>query len=75
MKQFMDDDFILDNETAAHLFHDYAEKLPIIDYHCHLSPREIYEDRRFKDLGEIWFGGKQEDGSYAGDQYKWRLLR
>ncbi len=75
MKQFMDDDFILDNETAAHLFHDYAEKLPIIDYHCHLSPREIYEDRRFKDLGEIWFGGKQEDGSYAGDHYKWRLLR
>ena len=75
MKQFMDEDFILDNGTAKHLFHDHAEDLPIIDYHCHLSPREIYEDKRFKDLGEVWFGGLNDDGSYAGDHYKWRLLR
>ncbi len=75
MKQFMDDDFILGNETARHLFHDYSEKLPIIDYHCHLSPREIYEDRRFDNLGDVWLGGKGDDGSYAGDHYKWRLMR
>ena len=47
MKQFLDNDFILQNDTAKHLFHDYAESLPIIDYHCHISPKEIYEDRRF----------------------------
>ena len=75
MKRFMDDDFILGNDTAKHLFHDYAENLPIIDYHCHLSPREIYEDVRFDSLGDVWFGGKQADGSYYGDHYKWRLMR
>ncbi|MBR4719045.1 MAG: glucuronate isomerase [Lachnospiraceae bacterium] len=75
MKAFMDDDFILENDTARHLFHDYAEGLPIIDYHCHLSPREIYEDRRFEDLGDVWFGGKEDDGSISGDHYKWRLMR
>ena len=75
MKRFLDDDFILQNETARHLFHDYAEKLPLIDYHCHISPQEIYEDRRFEDLGDVWFGGRQPDGSYAGDHYKWRLMR
>lgn len=75
MKKFMDDDFILGSETAKHLFHDYSENLPIIDYHCHLSPREIYEDRRFDNLGDVWLGGKGDDGSYAGDHYKWRLMR
>ena len=75
MKQFMDDDFILDNDTARHLFHDYAEDLPIIDYHCHLSAKEIYEDIRFDSLGDVWFGGRQEDGGYYGDHYKWRLMR
>ncbi len=75
MKRFMDDDFILGNETAKHLFHDYAENLPIIDYHCHLSPKEIYEDVKFNSLGDVWFGGEQEGGSYAGDHYKWRLMR
>lgn len=75
MKKFMDDDFILGNDTAKHLFHDYSEELPIIDYHCHLSPREIYEDIRFESLGDVWFGGKQGDGSYYGDHYKWRLMR
>ena len=71
----MDQDFVLETETAKHLFHDYAEKLPLLDYHCHLNPREIYEDRRFNNLTEVWLGGKQSDGSYCGDHYKWRLMR
>ena len=75
MKQFMDQDFMLYNDTAKHLFHDYSEDLPIIDYHCHISPKEIYEDRRFNDLSEVWLGGKNPDGSYFGDHYKWRLMR
>ncbi len=75
MKAFMDKDFLLSTETAKHLFHDYAEKLPLVDYHCHLNPREIYEDRRFNDLAEVWLGGQQPDGSYAGDHYKWRVMR
>ena len=75
MKAFMDKDFLLETETAKHLFHDYAEKLPLVDYHCHLNPREIYEDRRFDNLVEVWLGGKQPDGSYAGDHYKWRVMR
>ena len=75
MKKFLDDDFLLDNDTARHLFHDYVKNLPIIDYHCHLSPREIYEDRRFDNLGDVWFGGRQDDGSCYGDHYKWRLMR
>ncbi len=75
MKTFMDKDFLLETETAKHLFHDYAEKLPLIDYHCHLNPQEIYEDRRFHNLTEVWLGGKQADGTYAGDHYKWRLMR
>ena len=43
MKNFMDQDFLLESETARHLYHDYAAKMPIVDYHCHISPREIYE--------------------------------
>ena len=75
MKAFMDKDFLLETQTAKHLFHDYAEKLPLVDYHCHLSPREIYEDRRFGNLAEVWLGGVQPDGSYFGDHYKWRVMR
>ncbi len=75
MKAFMDQDFLLETETAKHLFHDYAEQLPLVDYHCHLNPREIYEDRRFQNLAEVWLGGKQPDGSYYGDHYKWRVMR
>ena len=75
MKAFMDADFMLQNETARHLFHDYAETLPIIDYHCHISPQEIYEDRRYNNLAEIWLGGRNPDGSYFGDHYKWRVMR
>lgn len=75
MKPFMDRDFLLGTETAKHLFHDYAEHQPLVDYHCHISPREIYENRRFNNLTEVWLGGRQADGSYFGDHYKWRVMR
>ena len=75
MQTFMNKDFLLQTETARHLYHDYAAKLPLIDYHCHLNPREVYEDRRFEDLAQVWLGGQQPDGSFAGDHYKWRLMR
>jgi len=71
----MDKDFILQTETAKHLYHDYACKMPLADYHCHLSPKEIYEDRRFDNIVEVWLGGRNPDGSYAGDHYKWRMMR
>ena len=66
MKKFMDRDFLLSTETAKHLYHDIAADLPIIDYHCHLSPREIFEDRHFENITQVWLGG---------DHYKWRLMR
>ena len=66
MKAFMDQDFILNTKTAKKLYHDYAEKTPILDYHCHLDPREIAEDRQFKNITELWLGG---------DHYKWRIMR
>ena len=75
MKAFMDKDFLLETETAKHLFHDYAENLPLVDYHCHINPQEIYEDRRFNNLVEVWLGGKQPGGGYFGDHYKWRVMR
>ena len=75
MRAFMDQDFILQTETAKHLYHDYAKHLPLVDYHCHLNPREIYEDRRFENLAQVWLGGRQSDGSYFGDHYKWRVMR
>ncbi len=75
MKPFMDKDFLLETETAKHLFHDYAEELPLVDYHCHIPPQEIYEDRRFEDLTQVWLGGENPDGTYFGDHYKWRLMR
>ena len=75
MKEFMDKDFILETETAKHLYHDYASKMPLADYHCHLNPQEIYEDRRFNNLAEVWLGGENPDGTFAGDHYKWRVMR
>ncbi|MBE6910761.1 MAG: glucuronate isomerase [Ruminococcaceae bacterium] len=75
MKPFMDRDFLLETDTAKRLFHDVAEHQPLVDYHCHIPPREVYEDRRFANLTEVWLGGKQPDGSYFGDHYKWRLMR
>ncbi|VBB09781.1 uronate isomerase [Lucifera butyrica] len=62
----MDEDFLLETETAKRLFHEYAEKMPIIDYHCHISPQEIAENHKFKSITEAWLGG---------DHYKWRLIR
>ena len=75
MKAFMDKDFVLETETAKHLYHDYASKMPLADYHCHLNPQEIYEDRRFNNIAEVWLGGLQPDGTYFGDHYKWRVMR
>ena len=53
MKNFMDKDFLLETETAKRLYHEYAENMPIIDYHCHLSPREIYEDMAYDNITEV----------------------
>ena len=66
MQPFLSEDFLLTTPTARALYHDIAAKQPIIDYHCHIDPREIYEDRQFDDLAQLWLGG---------DHYKWRLLR
>ena len=66
MKKFMDDEFLLDSETAKTLFHESAEGAPVIDFHNHLNPKEIYEDRCFENLAEVWLGG---------DHYKWRAMR
>ena len=75
MKPFMDKDFLLETETAKHLFHDYSDPMPLVDYHCHISPKEIYEDRRFNNIAEVWLGGENPDGTYFGDHYKWRVMR
>ena len=75
MRKFMDEDFLLQSETARHLFHDIAEHLPLVDYHCHISAKDICEDRRFDDLAQAWLGGRNADGSYFGDHYKWRIMR
>ena len=71
MKEFMDKDFLLTTETAKKLYHEHAEKMPIIDYHCHLQPQEIAEDKHFRNLAEAWLGA----GNRYGDHYKWRALR
>ena len=66
MKQFMDNDFLLSTDMARELYHDYAAKMPILDYHCHINPREIAEDRKFDNITQVWLGG---------DHYKWRQMR
>ena len=66
MKQFLDEDFILSTDAAKKLYHEYAETMPILDYHCHLNPREIYEDVKFDNITRVWLGG---------DHYKWRQMR
>lgn len=65
MKKFMDEDFLLSNETSRKLF-DAAKDEPIFDWHCHLSPKEIYENKKPRDIAELWLGG---------DHYKWRGMR
>ncbi|MDM5200892.1 glucuronate isomerase [Fictibacillus enclensis] len=66
MAKFMDENFLLKNDIAVTLYHDYASEMPIIDYHCHLSPKEIYENKTFKNITEAWL---------SGDHYKWRVMR
>ena len=64
--KFINEDFLLQTRTAARLYHQFAESEPIFDYHCHLSPHDIAENRQFKNLFEIWL---------EGDHYKWRAMR
>lgn len=66
MKQFMDENFLLSTDTAQKLYHDFAAKMPIIDYHCHINPKEIALDRKFENITQVWLGG---------DHYKWRQMR
>lgn len=66
MKNFMDKDFLLDTDCAKKLFHDFAENMPICDYHCHLNPKEIYENKSPESITELWL---------SGDHYKWRAMR
>lgn len=65
-KKFIDSNYLLTNKTAIKLYNNYAKKAPIIDYHCHLSAEDIYQDKKFKTITEVWLGG---------DHYKWRLMR
>ena len=66
MKQFMDENFLLQTKTAQKLYFDYAATTPVLDYHCHINPQEIYEDRQFENITQVWLGG---------DHYKWRFMR
>lgn len=66
MKDFLDKDFLLESDAAKKLFHEYAEKMPICDYHCHLSPKEIYENKQPNNISDLWL---------SGDHYKWRAMR
>ena len=66
MKKFMDKDFLLSTETAKKLYHEYAAVMPVLDYHCHINPKEIWEDRKFENITQVWLGG---------DHYKWRQMR
>ena len=66
MKKFMDENFLLSTPTAQYLYHKHAAKMPIVDYHCHVSPKEIAQDRKFENITQIWLGG---------DHYKWRQMR
>ena len=66
MKPFLDKDFLLSTPTAKTLYHDYAEAMPIVDYHCHVDPKEIFEDRRFENIYQTWL---------EADHYKWRVMR
>ena len=65
-KPFIHEDFMLTNDYARELYHESAENMPIIDYHCHLVPKMIADNYQFKDLTEVWLGG---------DHYKWRAMR
>ena len=66
MKQFMDKDFLLSTETAKKLYHEHAAAVPVLDYHCHINPAEIANNRKFDNIAQVWLGG---------DHYKWRQMR
>lgn len=66
MDGFLNQDFLLDTPEARRLYHEYAKDMPIVDYHCHINPQEIWEDKRFENITQLWLGG---------DHYKWRLMR
>lgn len=66
MKKFMDENFLLSNSEAEKLYHDYSKKMPIIDYHCHINPKEILENKKFANITQVWL---------YGDHYKWRQMR
>lgn len=66
MEKFINDDFLLESKFAQELYHNHAEKLPLIDFHCHLDPAEIAEDKKWENIAQVWLGG---------DHYKWRLMR
>ncbi len=66
MKPFLDEDFLLNSDTAIRLYYEYAKNMPIFDYHCHLSPAEIAENKKYENLSQIWL---------YGDHYKWRAMR
>ena len=66
MREFMCDDFLLMTDTAKTLYHNYAKNMPIYDFHCHLNPKEIYENKKYKNITKVWLGG---------DHYKWRAMR
>ena len=66
MERFLSENFLLNTETARRLYSKYAVDMPIIDYHCHVSPKEIYEDKKFENITQLWL---------SGDHYKWRLMR
>ncbi|MCE3283334.1 MAG: glucuronate isomerase [Chitinophagaceae bacterium] len=66
MKKFLDENFLLENKTAQHLYHVFAAGMPIIDYHCHLPQQQIAEDKQFENLTQVWL---------YGDHYKWRAMR
>ena len=72
MNSFMDENLFLSTDTARELYGRYAKDAPIIDYHCHIDPAEICEDRRYESITELWLG---RGGSFKGDHYKWRLMR
>ncbi len=63
---FLTKDFLLDTPAARQLYHDYAASMPIVDYHCHIDPKDVFEDRRFENITQLWLGG---------DHYKWRVMR
>ncbi|HQA38884.1 MAG TPA: glucuronate isomerase, partial [Kiritimatiellia bacterium] len=66
MKPFIHDDYLLQTPAARELYHGYAAQMPVIDYHCHLPPAEVAQDRRWQNMAQVWLGG---------DHYKWRAMR